>query len=75
MIPIGGKVAHNTMDEEQALKAVEVLKPKLVIPCHYNCPGFFSKKLNPADTQLFKNGVENLGIQCQIMNTGDTINC
>ena len=73
MIPIGGKVAHNTMDEEEAIRAVKILKPKLVIPCHYNCPGLFSKKLNPADEEKFKQGVEALGAQCAIMQAGDTI--
>lgn len=74
MLPIGGKVAHNTMNEEQALQAVKVICPKLVIPCHYNCPGLFSKKLNPADIDMFRKGVETLGIQCSVMNTGDTMN-
>ena len=49
MIPIGGKTVHNTMDEKEAIQAVKVMQPKLVIPCHYNSPGLFSKKYNPAD--------------------------
>ncbi len=73
MIPIGGKTARNTMDEEEAIQAVKAINPKLVIPCHYNCPGLFSKTLNPADEQKFKKGVEALGVQCSIMHTGDTI--
>ena len=73
MIPIGGKVMHNTMDEMEALDAVKILKPKLVIPCHYNCKGLFSKKLNPADDMMFKKEVEKLGIDCEIMGTGDTL--
>ena len=44
MIPIGGRIIPNTMNEEEALQAVRIMKPKLVIPCHYNCPVFFSKK-------------------------------
>ena len=71
MIPIGGKVMHNTMDEMEALEAVEILQPGLVIPCHYNCPGFFNKKLNPADDQMFKNEVRNMGIDCAILHKGD----
>ena len=74
MIPIGGKVMHNTMDEMEALEAVKILRPKLVIPCHYNGKGFFSKKLNPADDIMFKKEVEKLGIECKIMGTGDTLN-
>ena len=73
MIPIGGKIAHNTMDEDEAIQAVNAINPKLVIPCHYNCPGLFSKSLNPADDEKFKNEVEALGIQCAIMRAGDTI--
>ena len=73
MIPIGGKTARNTMDEEEAIQAVKSINPKLVIPCHYNCPGLFSKTLNPADEEKFKKGVEALGVQCSIIHTGDTI--
>ena len=73
MIPIGGKIARNTMDEEEAIQAVKAINPKLVIPCHYNCPGLFSKILNPADEEKFKKGVEALGVQCSIMNAGDAI--
>ena len=73
MIPIGGKVAHNTMDEAAAVQAVKIIQPKLVIPCHYNCPGLFSKSLNPADDQQFKKEVEEAGSQCIIMNIGDVV--
>ncbi len=74
MIPIGGKAVHNTMDEKEALQAVQVMKPKLVIPCHYNCPAFFSKKYNPADALEFKKEVEKQGIECTILHKGDSIN-
>ncbi len=47
------------------------MKPKLVIPCHYNCPAFFSKKYNPADGEMFKREVEKMGIECTIMQDGD----
>lgn len=73
MIPIGGRVALNTMDENEALRAVDIMRPKLVIPCHYNCPGLFSKQLNPGDGAMFKREVEKKGIACQIMHTGDDI--
>lgn len=73
MIPIGGRQARNTMDEEEALKAVKIMKPKLVIPCHYNCPGLFSKHLNPADDQYFKREVEKMGIRCKVMRNGESI--
>lgn len=73
MIPIGGRFAHNTMDEMQAIEAVKLIRPKLVIPCHYNCPGLFSKKLNPAEVDLFKQEVEAMGIGCNVMNAGECV--
>jgi L-ascorbate metabolism protein UlaG (beta-lactamase superfamily) len=73
IIPIGGKMNHNTMDEEDALQAVRLMHPKLVIPCHYNCPGLFSKKYNPADDKMFKNEVEEIGAKCVILHSGESI--
>jgi len=73
MIPIGGRIPHNTMDEEEALKAVKIMKPKLVIPCHYNCSSFFHKKYNVADDKMFKKEVEKMGIKCVILHKGDSI--
>ncbi|MCK5479273.1 MAG: hypothetical protein KAI44_10170, partial [Methylococcales bacterium] len=49
---------HNTMDVEEAIQAAKNMRPKLVIPCHYNCPAFFTKTYNPADDELFKYEVE-----------------
>ena len=72
MIPIGGKVAHNTMNEEAAVQAVKAIQPKLVIPCHYNCAGLFSKSLNPADVEWFKSEVEQTGAECIVLNTGQS---
>lgn len=43
MILIGGTAIHNTMDEAEALQAVTMIQPKLVLPCHYNCPTFFTR--------------------------------
>lgn len=73
MIPIGGKLAHNTMDEAEALQAIKIMKPKLVIPCHYNCPAFFTKSYYPINEVSFKNQVEKLGIQCAILHINDSI--
>lgn len=73
MIPIGGKSTHNTMDEVEALQAIKIIKPKRVIPCHYNCPAFFKKTYSPADEVSFKNEVEKLGIQCDILHISDSI--
>mgnify|MGYP001827702949 FL=1 len=73
MIPIGGKAIHNTMDEKEALQAVKIMRPKLVIPCHYNCPAFFTNKYNPADAAAFKTRVERQGAQCVILNKGESV--
>ena len=74
MIPIGGSTNPNTMDEKEALQAVKIMQPKLVIPCHYNSPAFFYKKYNPADDKMFKEEVEKMGIECAIFRNGDSIN-
>ena len=73
MIPIGGGTVYNTMDEKEALVAVKIIKPKLVIPMHYNCPILFSKHYNPADDTLFMKEVEKLGIGCKILSGGDSL--
>jgi len=73
MIPIGGKAVHNTMDEAEALQMVNTMCPKLVIPCHYNCPGLFAKKLNPADDAIFKREVEKTDAKCMILRKGGSI--
>lgn len=73
MIPIGGRESHNTMDEAEALQAVRIMKPKLVIPCHYNCPGLFTREINPADDMMFKREVEKIGAKCVILHSGDSL--
>lgn len=73
MLPIGGGIPKNTMDEGEALQAVKIIQPKLVIPTHYNLPAVFSKNYNTADDQLFKREVEKLGVKCIILHQGDAI--
>ena len=73
MIPIGGKAIHNTMDVEEAVQAVKIIQPEVVIPCHYNCPGLFTKTYNPADDALFKDEVEKAGSKCVILQAGDSM--
>ena len=73
MIPIGGKEAHNTMDENEALRVVKEASPKVVIPCHYNLPALFTKEYCKADEAMFKAEVEKLGTDCRIMKYGDAI--
>jgi len=73
MIPIVGRIAKNTMNEDEALEAVRLISPKRVIPCHYNGNFFWKRNVNPADDRDFKKQVENLGIECRIMGYGDEI--
>ncbi len=73
MIPIGGKAIHNTMNEKEALEAVKIMRPKLVIPCHYNCPVLFSKKYNPADEMMFQKEVVKTGAKCIILHQHESI--
>ena len=61
------------MDEAAAVQAVKIIQPKLVIPCHYNCAGLFSKSLNPSDDQLFKHEVEKMGAKCTILDAGGSL--
>ncbi len=74
MLPIGG-LGNNTwtMDVADAIEAVKLIAPKIVIPCHYNVPFLWIKKMSTADDQLFKREVEKLGVDCHIMHYGDEI--
>lgn len=63
LIPIGGNF---TMDIRDAVKAVDFIKPKLVIPMHYNTFGMIK-----ADPELFKDSV--LSTQVKILKPGETI--
>ena len=74
ILPIGGAGENIwTMDVTDALEAVKLISPKIVIPCHYNASFFWIKNINPADGQLFKQEVEKMGIECHIMLFGDEI--
>jgi L-ascorbate metabolism protein UlaG (beta-lactamase superfamily) len=73
MIPIGGRVIKNTMDEKEALEAVRLMEPKKVIPTHYNCGFLWQRNINPAEDVMFKREAEKMGIECNIMKYGDEI--
>jgi len=73
MIPIGGRVIKNTMGEKEALEAVRLIKPKKVVPMHYDCDFLWQRNINPADDELFKREVEKMGIECTLMKSGDEI--
>ncbi|OQX92572.1 MAG: metal-dependent hydrolase, partial [candidate division Zixibacteria bacterium 4484_95] len=62
-LPIGG---YFTMDVSDAAKAVEFLKPKKVIPMHYD-----TFDLIKADPMEFAKRVEPLGVECVILQPGE----
>lgn len=66
LLPIGG---HYTMGIEEAVKAVELLKPKTVIPMHYN-----TFPLIRADPEKFKSIVEEkLGVRVAVLKPGEEL--
>ena len=65
LLPIGG---HYTMGPEDALRAAKLIKPKYVIPMHYNTFPVIIQ--NPED---FKNAVEKEGIcEVKVLNPGES---
>jgi L-ascorbate metabolism protein UlaG (beta-lactamase superfamily) len=74
ILPIGG-LGNNTwtLDVSDAIEAVKIIKPKMVIPCHYNVPFLWIKNIAPADDQHFKRKVEKLGVECKLMQAADEI--
>ncbi len=73
MIPIGGGDVHNTTNENEALETVEMIKPSLVIPCHYNCGGLHRKNANPANEKYFYDEVKKLGFDCALLRASESI--
>jgi L-ascorbate 6-phosphate lactonase len=66
LICINGKLGN--MDAHDALKVVEQLKPKMVIPMHY---GLFAE--NTVDPASFVESVIRLGTECIIMEPGNPV--
>lgn len=64
LLPIGDNF---TMGPEDAAKAVEFLKPKTVIPMHYNTFDVIEQ-----DPKKFKEMVEKQGFNCEIVEPGGT---
>ena len=73
MIPLCGGPNHSTMNEREALQAVEAMQPRLVIPCHYSLPALFSNNYNPADAAMFEAGVRSMGLDCALLRKGDSL--
>ena len=73
MIPIGGDAIGNTMGVADAIEVTEALRPRTVIPCHYDLPSFLKRNANPADARGFAEAVESMGIECRVLNRDETI--
>jgi len=65
LLPIGG---NYTMDIADAVKAVELVRPKTAIPMHYN-----TFPIIKADPEDFARGVRDLGFECRLLNPGASI--
>lgn len=64
-LPIGGNFV---MDIEDAMTAVEMIRPKTVVPIHYN-----TWEIIKADVEKFKESAERLGVECIIMEPRQTL--
>lgn len=65
MLPIGDNF---TMGIEDAARAVGLLKPRIVIPMHYN-----TFDLIRQDPEVFKNSLPQKGLRVEIMKPGESI--
>lgn len=64
-LPIGGNFV---MDVEDAIEAVKMIKPNVVVPIHYN-----TWDIIKADVERFKLEVEKLGAECKILKPSESI--
>lgn len=65
LLPIGD---NYTMGVEDAVKAVELAKPKMAIPMHFN-----TFPVIKSDPEKFKKSVEEKGFKCRVLNFGEEI--
>lgn len=64
-VPIGG---HFTMNIDEAVKALKIIKPKLAIPMHYN-----TFPMIKADPKEFKEKAEKEGFEIKVLKIGEEI--
>ena len=64
LLPIGG---YYTMGVDEALAAIELIKPEIVIPMHYN-----TFPVIKADVEKFKELAAGKGIKCIVLNPGES---
>lgn len=55
------------------LRAVERIRPGVVIPCHDDVPFLWKRRIAPADDQRFRREVERLGVECAILGRGESL--
>ncbi len=65
LLPIGD---NYTMGIDDAVKAVELVRPRVAIPMHYNTFGLIE-----ADPEVFADKVRALGRECLVLQPGDTV--
>ncbi|MBW6514753.1 MAG: metal-dependent hydrolase [Candidatus Syntrophosphaera sp.] len=65
LVPIGD---NYTMGIDDAVKAVEFVRPRVAIPIHYN-----TWPVIEADPQVFADKVEALGASCLVLKPGDSV--
>jgi L-ascorbate metabolism protein UlaG (beta-lactamase superfamily) len=69
MVPTGGVM---TMDVDQALAAVDVIQPKIVIPMHYDWHLLlYHHRINMS---RFNNEVEERGLSCFVLERNESVN-
>jgi len=65
LLPIGDNF---TMGIDDAIYAVQLIKPKHVVPMHYN-----TFPVIEVDPGVFADGVKKLGFDCTVMNPGESL--
>jgi L-ascorbate metabolism protein UlaG (beta-lactamase superfamily) len=68
MVPIGGLM---TMDVEDALKAVQLIEPEIVIPVHHNWDILFYHR--PTDVERFTSLLHGSGRRCIPLKVGESV--
>jgi L-ascorbate metabolism protein UlaG (beta-lactamase superfamily) len=70
LIPIGG---DPTMTDDEAAGVIAAMCPRLVVPCHYDCPALFSRAYNPVDPGPFEASAIAAGSRCAALSPGESI--